>query len=234
MKRASLQILAIAGFVGALGLFVLGGRSSDAASSRRAQPAATHIAVVDLNHIFQHYDRLEELRQEVRESLEAAQTKAKDYVAKARTLDEQLKSSEFEEGSPEQLEHEKKLIQLNSRYEAYKALTTKNLKKQEAECMRTAYIDVQHALDQFAGQNGYTLVLQINRDAMTSDDPSRTAQKLGLHVFRNQGADDITDAVLAFLNAQHETAAPAKAAHPTRKAAPPSARKPAARPGTAR
>lgn len=229
MKRASLQILAIAGFVGALGFFVLGERSSDAAASRAAQPYATHIAVVDLSHIFQHYDRLEELRQEVRESMEAAQSKAKDYVAKARTLDEQLKNGEFEEGSPEQIEFEKKMIQLNSRYEAYKALTTKNLKKQEAECLRTAYVDVQQALDQFSEQNGYTLVLQINRDAMTSDDPGKTGQKLGLPVFRNQGADDITDAVLAFLNSRHEAAAPRKSAHPATKAAPPAARKPAPR-----
>lgn len=204
MKRLSLQFAVIAGLLSAVWfLTALAGHGTAAAARGSSTIAPARIALVDMGHIFKNYKKLADLRVELKEAAEAAEAKAKDIVSQARTIDEQMKSGEFEDGSQEFLDSEKKLIQLSSRFETFKALSTRNLKKKDAEALVTCYQDVQKALGVFAEQNGYTLMLQVNRDLMATEDTNRVTQKLGQAVFHVHAGEDITEAVLAYLTQQY-------------------------------
>lgn len=234
MKHLSLQFAAVAGLIGALGLLAAVPGQGKAAAARATQPSGpTRIAVVDMSYLFQNYEKLEDLRQSIKAAAEDAQAKAKGYIEKARTIEEQLKSGEFENGSTEFVERENKVIELSSRFEMFKATTQKDLKKKDAKILLTVYDDVRDAVALFAEQNGYSLVLQTNREITASEDKAKVAQKLGQPVFHNHRADDITDGVLAYLSqeyaangaqkSQQPPAAKAPAAAATR-TAPPAAR----------
>lgn len=232
MTRLSLQFAAVFGLLGAVCLVTVLPGQGKAAATRAAQPAApTKIAVVDMSYLFKHYEKLEDLRVSVKEAADKAQEKAKGYIEQARTIEEQLKSGEFENGSAEFLERENKVIQLSSRFEMFKATAQKEIKKKDAQVLLAVYEDIRHAVGLFAEHNGYTLILQINREVLASDEKSKVSQKLGQPVFHNHGAEDITEAVLAYLSkayaaeiAEEKPARPAKAAQPSaapRDAAPP-------------
>jgi Skp family chaperone for outer membrane proteins len=235
-SRLSLQFAAFAGLIGAVCLLTVVPGQGKAAAARAAQAGgSTRIAVVDMSYLFQHYEKLEDLRQSVKQAADAAQEKAKGYIDQAKTLDEQLKSGEFETGSDEFVERENKVIQLSSRFEMFKATATKELKKKDAQVLLAVYEDVRHALELFAEQNGYSLVLQINREVMDTEDKTKIGQKLGHPVFRNQGAEDISEAVLAYLSQQYAAGAdaqkPTKAVAEKAAPAPSSAPRNAAAPG---
>ncbi len=204
MKHLSLQFAAVAGLIGALGLLAAVPGQGKAAAARAAQPyGPTRIAVVDLSYLFQNYEKLEDLRQNIKTAAEDAQVKAKGYIERARSIEEQLKSGDFENGSSEFIERENEVIKLASRFEMFKATTTKDLKKKDAQILKAVYDDVRQAVALFAEQNGYSLVLQTNREITASEDKAKVAQKLGQPVFHNHRADDITDGVLAYLSQEY-------------------------------
>lgn len=217
MNRFSLQFAAVAIALGTLGLLTALPGQGRAAAGRGTQPAGPmKIAVVDMSYLFEHYEKLEDLRESVKAAADAAQAKAQGLIEQARSLDEQLKSGEYENGSAEFIERENKVIQLSSRFEAFKKATAKDLKKKDAAVLLEVYEDVRQAVEVFAQQNGFTLVLQVNRDTSSSDDKTKVGQKLGQPVFRNQNAQDITDGVLAYLS-QEYAAASASGAPPNSK-----------------
>jgi Skp family chaperone for outer membrane proteins len=207
VKHYSVRIAVLAGIIAPLCLLAVFGRHGSAAGGKAASKALpTRVAVVDLGYILQHYRKVDDLRDEVKEAAEAVQSKAKGIAEQARTIQEQLQSGEIEQGSDEFLERERKVIQLSSRFEAFKALSTKDLKKKDAKVLSMVHQDVTRALALFAEQNDFTLILQINRDAVAASEASNIAQTLGQAVIRHPAEVDLTDAVLAWLNQEYDAA----------------------------
>jgi hypothetical protein len=67
---------------------------------------------------------------------------------------------------------------------------------------------------QFAEQNGYTLVLKIDREFEASTSYKTIQQTLSQMVMRHSASDDITDAVINYLNKQYEAAGESAARPP--------------------
>ncbi len=230
MKRFRIQFAAIAAVIGVLCLSTYAGRQGTAAPGR---PAAlpTKIAFVDLEHVLQNYKKLDDLRQPLKEAFSEADAKARAIVEQANKITEEMKSSEIETGSPEYVELESKYISLSTRFEAHKASSKKTLERKDAQIIRTVYLEITQMLKEFAETNGYTLIMQFSRDAMTTQDLNKTKQKLSSSVVCNSGADDITDLVLAELTARYADGKKATPKATEAKATPPAkapARKPAA------
>lgn len=203
MKRFSLQCALLAGLLGALGL--VGYVNGDGKGNRAAKPQpAIRLAVVDTTHILKNYQKYEDLQQEVREAAEAAQNKAKGMIEQARSIQEQLQSGELESESEEFMKKERQVISLSSKLEVYNALAKKELKKKDAETLAKVYLDVQNAMAAYAEQNGYTMIMRFRRDFEGLDDAQRTGQVINQTIVRYEGADDITDSVLAWLNQQYQ------------------------------
>jgi Skp family chaperone for outer membrane proteins len=133
--------------------------------------------------------------------------------------------------SPEYLEREKKVIQLSTNVSRYKAATEREFKKQGAKATLALHHEIVNVVEQFAEQNGYTLVLRIDREALAAKSYKIIQQTLEQSVTHYDERTDITDALIAYLNKQYDAAggatapaaAPAKA--PPRNAPAPSARK---------
>jgi Skp family chaperone for outer membrane proteins len=220
-----LQFAAAAGLIGGLCLLATAGRQSTAAGAAPRQ-ATARVAFVDLGHILRNYKKLEDLQEPVREFMSQAEAKHKAILEKARKLHEELKSGEFEAGSSEIIDRESALIQLSGRDEALKATTKREKARKDAVVLREVYLEIQDVVRQFAEVNGYTLVLQYDRDALASNDPNFLQQKLAGSVVLNQGGDDITDAALEYLSSAYakeagkgDSAAPPKTS-PSTKTAP--------------
>lgn len=208
MNRFPIQLAAAAGLIGGLCLLTYAGRQGTAAPAATPRAGTTRVAFVDIGHILLNYKKLEDMKESVKEFQNQAEAKAKAIVEKGRKLDAELKSGDFEDGSPEFVERESALFQISSRLEVFKQSTKKELSRKEAAILRDVYLEIQAALREFADVNGYSLILQINREAMTSEDLGLVKQKLVSPVVFNGGGNDITDAALEYLSSKYVPTTP--------------------------
>ncbi|MFN0055144.1 MAG: OmpH family outer membrane protein [Planctomycetales bacterium] len=228
MKRLSLTVVVVAGVFGALGLLAVA-RGQGNAGTRAARPAPpTRVAVVDLIHIYKNYQKCEDLQEELKEALQQAQDKASSMDQQLRLINDQIASGALEGDSPERVEQENKLIQLQSKAKLHQVRTKLNVQRKQSQALCDVFSDVRLALDKFAEQNGFTLILQVNRDAMAASDPSVIQQTMSHHVISNRGGEDITEAVLAYLTRQYNSSSRAQkpdsaVEHASAKTAPPAA-----------
>src|SRR5262249_41669638 len=146
LKLHTLPLTAVAGLIAAIGFATWAPGQGSAAARGTPPQSGTNIALVDLSQVYQNYAKLEDLRSGWKIEAEQAQAKAKGFIDKAKAIQDELKSGEFETDSPEYLEREKKMIQLSTRFETYKALATKDLKKKDAQILLAVHQDVQKAL----------------------------------------------------------------------------------------
>ena len=102
---------------------------------------------------------------------------------------------------------EKKIVQLSAEITTSRAVAEKDLKQREAKALVAVYQDAKEAIRVVAEQNGYTLVLRIDRDAIAAKNYATIQQTMGQLVLRHDSREDITDAVIEHLNSQYESAA---------------------------
>jgi outer membrane protein len=209
VKKLLFAAVAVVGLVAGLSLLsdAHGQGQETAGRASKGAPPAARIAVIDLGHVYRNYRKFEDLRKDVKEALEAAEARAKGYVDQAQAIQKELKAGQFDETSPEYLEREKKVIQLSSRFEAYKTLARKDLAQRDARVYLDIYNDIANVVKLVAEQNGYTLVVQVNREAASAEDPKAIGQTLGNSVIFHRAQEDITESVLAYLNRKYESSA---------------------------
>src|SRR5262249_27533709 len=106
----------------------------------------------------------------------------------------------------EYAEREKKVIQLSVNVKNFKSVKEKELKAGQAKALLGIYRDVAAVAKQVAEQNGYSLVLRIDREAVAARSYQTITQTLNESVLRHNSQDDITDVVIARLNRQYDEA----------------------------
>lgn len=226
MKRFSLQFAAVAALLGVTCLLT--------AASGQGKPAGrpVRIALIDMDYVFVNYKKSDELTAEMRESYKAVEAQGKAMVNEAKSLQEQLKSGTFDEESSEFEKRENRLFHLNSKLKVLEVQTKSNMQKQQVSVVQAVYQDVQQALERFATQNGYTLILRHNREAHAAKDTQQIQKTISQQIVFHQGAEDITDSVLNLLNQEFEASAASRPAKASPAATKPATKTPAAPPKT--
>lgn len=181
-------------------------------------PRASRIAFVDLGEVFRQYKKTEDMSQDVKTAMKEGNARIEQMVGQGREMEKPLRDGTLDKETPAFAEREKKVVQLATNVSAFKAVKEKELKQQEVKVLVSVYQDVTEAVRQFAEQNGYTLVLKVDREAQAAKSYKTVQQTMNQSVIRHDSRDDITDAVVAYLNKQYESAGGAPASPTAAKA----------------
>ncbi|MGE5191849.1 MAG: OmpH family outer membrane protein [Deltaproteobacteria bacterium] len=175
--------------------------------SRAVRPAgASRIALIDLGEVLRKYRKYEDVSQEAKAAREAAGVRYRQKVEHVQELGKELQEAKLERESPQYAEKEKKFYQLSAGIDTFRAVTEKELKQSEARILLAIYQEVTGAVQEIAEQNGYTLVLRFDREAVAARSYSTISQTVSQPVVRHDSRDDISDAVIAWLNKQYDAA----------------------------
>jgi Skp family chaperone for outer membrane proteins len=206
VKRPFLILGAVTLFAGAIVcLSDVRGQSGNAAQRTPRTVVPMKVAVIDLGTILRQYKKSEDLMEDVKAMAEAGNAKIKQLTGQGQELAKPLQEKSLEEDSPEYLERERKLLKLETYLKSLKSTTEREMKKQGARASLDVYEDLQEALHLYCEQNGYTLVLNFDREAASAPE-SQLQRSLGQAILFHQTRDDITDAILGYLNHKYEAA----------------------------
>jgi len=164
------------------------------------------IAVIDLGLILRQYKKSEDLMEDVKATAEAGNAKITQLVGQGKELAKPLEEGSLDQESPEFLERERKVLRLQTYLKTLKATTEREMKKQGARATLDVYQDIQAALARYCEQNGYTLVLNFDREASTAPESQVASRSLNQPIMFHQSRDDVTDAILGYLNHKYEAA----------------------------
>jgi len=165
---------------------------------------ALRIAVLDMAEVLRQYKKSDDLLQDVKAQFDAGNARIQQLVGRGQELEKSLQDGTLDKDSAEYAEREKKVIQLSVNVKNFKSVKEKELKAGQAKALLGIYRDVVAVAKQIAEQNGYSLVLRIDREAAAARGYQTITQTINESVLRHDPHDDITDAVIARLNRQYE------------------------------
>lgn len=230
MKRIVLSTALSVGLCGVLAWIPPArGQNGKAALGAQRSAPPLKIAVVDMALVGNEYKRLQDSRDELEASAEASKGKSAKLAEQGRELEKKLR--QVKEGTPEYQEIEQKVTKAAGDFDFYKKMADRELKQRIVQAQVDVYREIKATVAKFAEQNGYTLVLQVDRQALAAKSPQSLTQSLQQTIVRHS-VDDITDAVIVYLNRQYDAQQGTKTedeAPASRPSTPPSNRKSPAR-----
>lgn len=166
-----------------------------------AEEVPHRVGLIDVNHIFQNYEKLKHMAEEHKADMQAEEAKLRAKAKKIQELGEELKS--YNEGTPEFTAREAKLTRMGSEFETERKMIGVDLKKKEAKMLHQVYLEVQDAVERLCDKYKFTVVIKFNRVDLSSADPNKVTQLMGQPVLYHRKRDDLTDAVLKYLNEKY-------------------------------
>jgi Skp family chaperone for outer membrane proteins len=198
-----------------------------------AKPSPHMVGLIDMAHVFKNYDKFKTSTQALQEQIKTADEAAKKQFEGMKLIQEKMAS--LQQGSPEYSNFENQLISAQTKLESFKKQSQLAFLRSEAEIYKTVYLEVQNAVQQYAGVYKYTLIMRFNRNPVeNADNPQEIIQSMNRQVVYFRGEDDLTDPILNYLNDKYAkssggAAAPASAPARPRTATAPAGNAPAAR-----
>jgi Skp family chaperone for outer membrane proteins len=194
----------------------------------QTQPAATapaatpvKIGLVDMARVFKEYNKFEDMRATLKGEMEIALAEAKAIAANAEKVKEELKL--LKPGSAEYIKRESDLAQLSSDFDTKRKLANVQYQRREAEIFQDIYVDAVEVVKLYAEHFKFSMVMRFNSADLDKSNPSTVANGLNKLVIYHRPQDDITDAVIDYLNRRYtpvNPAAPREAAKPGTGSAP--------------
>jgi Skp family chaperone for outer membrane proteins len=181
-------------------------------------PESPHrIALIDMARVFKTYKKFENLREELKGDLTKSEDKFKQMAEQIRKEQSELKL--MKEGSDEYAQKEKVVLGHTTQAETYRKSQQRDLIRREAQIYKTIYLEVADAVQKYASHFNYTLVLRFTSDDLdATENPEDVMRGLNKQVVYYRPNDDITNAIVRYLNSnyQRSAATPADSAAPAR------------------
>ncbi|MBS0263233.1 MAG: OmpH family outer membrane protein [Planctomycetes bacterium] len=205
-------ILTATGFVFLTGATYLlspaSGQDRAAKSAPAEDPSAPHrIGVIDVDYIWEKYDKVKVELEELKAEIQATEEKLKTMQRNGQEAFEEYKT--LKDGTAEKKAKEEKLNQMQALFDAKRKTFQNELKREQAKLQLTIYQEIQDAVKTVANHNNITLVVKVSRnEAGSISDPARTQAMLGQPCIYHRKQDDMTDTVLNLLNKRYNQANP--------------------------
>ena len=183
-----------------------------------AAPAAlpVKIGLVDMARVFKEYNKFSDMRASLQGEMEAALADAKKIAGDAEKVKEELKL--LKPGSAEYIKRESDLAQLSSDFETKRKIANLNYQRKEAEIFQDIYVDAVGVIKLYAEHFKFSMVMRFNSADLDKSNPTSVVNGLNKLVIYHRPQDDITDAVIDYLNRKYtptNPAAPRAASAPT-------------------
>ncbi|MDA1162019.1 MAG: OmpH family outer membrane protein [Planctomycetota bacterium] len=203
MKKI-VSVIALACCIG-LTAPVMGQAQTTAAPAAAAIPVK--IGLVDMAEVFKKYNKFEDMRAALKAEMEIALAEAKKIAADAEKVKEELKL--LKQGTPEYIKRESDLAQLSSDFEAKRKLANLNYQRKEADIFQSIYVDATAVVKLYAEHFKFTMVMRFNSAELDKADPTSVVNGLNKLVIYHRPQDDITEAVIDYLNRRYTPTTPA-------------------------
>lgn len=210
MKKFLLSVFSVA-VVGAM----LATPAESMAQAGRAAAKPHKIGLIDMAYIFKNYNKFESEREVLKTKMEGIAKQFQAESQKFQAESEKLKSLDQE--SPQFSAQEKKLTQMAIELKALESQTKRDLTRQEAQIYKKVYVEITDAVKLYAKHYKYTLILRYNQDEVAdASTPQEIIKGMSTQVVYHESKDDITEAVLKYLNEQHVKSAKGQTGSATR------------------
>jgi Skp family chaperone for outer membrane proteins len=167
-------------------------------------------AVIDMEYVFKNYkkfgDELEALRGEVA----AAEKQMQAHLQQLKTLKQQFDGLKTD--SPDYKKKEQELAAKAADLEAARQVLKRDFARKEAALYREVYLEVTDAVQRYAKYYKYNLVMRHSRSELADiGNPQLAMRSMNRQVIYIAPEDDISDAVLEYLNKKYKPASAEKA-----------------------
>ena len=177
------------------------------AAAAAAPAAPVKIGLVDMARVFKEYNKFEDMRASLKAEMEIALAEAKKIAADAEKVKDELKL--LKQGSPEFIKRETDFAQLSSDFETKRKVANVQYQRREAEIFQNIYVDAVGVIKLYAEHFKYSMVMRFNSAELDKTNPSSLANGLNKLVIYHRPQDDITDAVIDYLNRKYAPTNPA-------------------------
>jgi Skp family chaperone for outer membrane proteins len=220
-------IVCSAAAVIAAGLFI-STRDSLGQAGAAPKPAIHQVGLIDMAHVFKNYEKFKTSTAALQDSIKLADEQAKKDIEKIKLIQEKM--GQLTQGSPDYASLEQQLIGATTKLEAFKKTSQLNFLRAEADIYKTVYLEVQTAVQQYAGVYKYTLIMRFNRNPVDeAENPQQIIQSMNRQVVYYRNEDDLTDPILSYLNDKYTKSGGTAAPKPAPRAATAPANGPATR-----
>lgn len=180
------------------------GQNAQPAAKSQLKPAV--IGLVDMAKVFKEYKKFEDMRQGLTTEMQGKQAEGQAKAKAANKIKEELKL--LQAGSPDYLRRESDLVKLTTELQAMAQVAKNHLARREAEIFEGVYRDAIKVVKLYAEHFGYTMIIRFNSEPLTGDNPQKLATGLNKLVVYSRPQDDITEAVIDYLNRQYKPDTP--------------------------
>ncbi|TWT48631.1 OmpH family outer membrane protein [Botrimarina hoheduenensis] len=182
----------------ALLVTVSAGQRAAAQASTSVNASKLGVAVIDINYIFNEYQKHKGEMDAMKADFRAIDTQLKTEQQKIMQA-EQQKAESFKPGSPEFNQLDDQIVKMKADLQVQVTRQRKDLVEREASIYYTTYREVDQAIKYYAKNKGITLVLRFNGDEADPNNRESILRSINKAV-HYQDQIDITPDVLALLN----------------------------------
>lgn len=182
---------------------MIGGMQTDRLAAQ-AKPSTAHkIALIDMAHVFKNYAKFEALRENLKTEIKASEEKMQADIQQLQAMKEKLQM--MTESSPGYAQAEQELASKAAEIDASRKVMQRDFLRKESQIYKQIYMEVSGAVKMYADYYKYSLVLRFNRNQIQeSDAPQEVINGMNKQVVYHRAEDDITDAVLDYLNKKYQ------------------------------
>jgi Skp family chaperone for outer membrane proteins len=173
-----------------------------------AQSDPHKVALIDMAQVFKQYKKFEALREGLKNQIAGSEETIKADVEGIKALS--LKLQMMTETSPGYAQAEAQLASKAAEIDARRKVMQRDFLRKESQIYKEVYIEVQAAVKMYAEYYKYTLVLRFNRTELSQEDDARgVINGMNRQVVYHNPENDITEAVLEYLNKKYQKTAAA-------------------------